>query len=201
MKVENMKIPFVRSRRWRSREILPGWMVAAFILAHVVSAPAQISLLDPSFNPGTGANGVINAIARQADGRVVVAGAFAAFNESPRNRIARLNLDGSLDSSFDPGAGADDDINAVAIQPDGRIVIGGFFTQFNGVSRSGIARLNATGSLDMSFDPGTGVETLISYPQVHAVGLHADGRIVIGGFFSKVHGVSRDGIPQLNTNG
>src|SRR5947207_757174 len=162
--------------------------LAAFVLAHVVVASAPANLLDTSFNPGSGANNPINAVARQSDGRILIAGAFTEFNGVPRNRIARLNPDGSVDTAFDPGAGADDDINAVAIQPDGRIVIGGFFSQFNGVNRSGIVRLNPDGSLDASFDPGTGVEQLVVHPQVHAVGLHGDGRIVIGGFFNNVNG-------------
>jgi len=195
-----MKIEFARNRRLISRELLQGCTVAALILAGGVLAPAQASLLDTSFNPGSGANGFINAIVRQADGRIVIAGAFTEFDGIPRTRIARLNSDGSVDPSFDPGAGADDNVNATAIQPDGRIVIAGYFTQFNGVSRNGIARLNSDGSLDISFDPGTGVSKLSSYPQVNALALHADGRIVIGGFFKDVNGVSRDGIAQLNAD-
>ena len=186
---------YVAPRTIRRRSAL-----TALLLVYVV-ALAQASLLDTSFNPGSGANNPITAVARQADGRIVIAGTFTEFNGIPRNRIARLNPDGSVDAAFNPGAGADDDINAVAIQPDGRIVIGGFFSQFNGVSRSGIARLQTDGSLDTTFDPGTGVETLIVHPQVHAVGLHADGRIVIGGFFKNVNGVPRDGIAQLDAGG
>src|SRR6185436_1440237 len=117
------------------------------------------------------------------------------------NRLARLYPDGSLDPSFNPGTGPDGDINAVAIQPDGRIVVAGYFNRFDGVSRSGIARLNADGSLDTSFDPGTGVGTVSVHPQAHTVALHADGKIVIGGYFRNVNGVARDGIAQLNANG
>ena len=69
------------------------------------------------------------------------------------NRLARLNSDGSLDLGFDPGQGANFAVRAMVVQPDGRILIGGDFTTINGALRSHIARLNANGTLDLSFDP------------------------------------------------
>jgi len=65
-----------------------------------------------------------------------------------RNRIARFNTDGVVDSNFYPGSGASLDVNALAIQTDGKIVIGGSFATVGGVSRSGIARLHVDGSVD-----------------------------------------------------
>jgi uncharacterized delta-60 repeat protein len=171
------------------------------VLLLTQAGTAGAGLLDPSFNPGSGANNPINAMARQPDGRIVVVGSFTEFDGISRNRIARLNADGSLDSDFDPGTGADDNIEAVLIQPDGRIVIAGFFTALNGISRNGIARLNPDGSLDTNFDPGIGVGTLVSHPQVHTVALDADGKIIIGGYFTEVNGVSRNGIARLNADG
>src|SRR5258705_584080 len=178
----------------------PG-IVSALLLAHIPTTGAQSTLLDATFDPGSGANGFISAAASQPDGRIIVAGAFTEFNGISHNHIARLNPDGSLDPSFDPGEGANDLINALAIQPDGAIVIGGFFTQFNGVGRSGIARLNTNGSIDTGFDPGEGVEQLFVYPQVHTIALKGDGKIVIGGFFKNVNGAARDGVAQLNSDG
>lgn len=176
--------------------------VLALLLVRVAIGPAQATLLDTSFDPGPGGSVLITAMARQADGRIIVAEAFPASDSAPRrNHIARLNTDGSSDLTFNPGTGPNDDINAVVIQPDGRIVIAGYFSDFNGVPRNGIARLNADGSLDTTFDPGTGVEKLIVHPQVRAVALHADGKIVIGGYFGNVNGVPRDGIAQLNADG
>jgi uncharacterized delta-60 repeat protein len=172
------------------------------VVAHVVLLSARATLLDATFNPILGTNVLITAIAHQPDGRIVVAEAFLASDSSPRStRIARLHMDGSADASFHPGTGPDDDVNAIVVQPDGRIVIAGYFNFFDGVSRSGIARLNADGSLDPSFDPGTGVEKSYTHPQGHAAALHADGRIVIGGYFKTVNGVPRDGIAQLNADG
>jgi uncharacterized delta-60 repeat protein len=188
---------------WRDNPF-PGAFpfVLALLLLRVATGPAQATLLDTSFDPGPGGTLLITAMARQADGRIIVAEAFPTSDSAPRrNHIARLNTDGSADPSFNPGTGPNDDINAVVVQPDGRIVIAGYFSDFNGVPRNGIARLNADGSVDTTFDPGTGVEKFYVYPQVHTVALHADGRIMIGGFFKNVNGVSRDGIAQLNPNG
>src|ERR1700741_3192713 len=66
-------------------------------------------------------------------------------------------IPGSLDTSFDPGTGADATIHALALQPDGSTLIGGAFTRFNGVPRNHLARLNSDGSLDPTFDPRPGI--------------------------------------------
>lgn len=78
------------------------------------------------------------------------------MNTSSRNRVARLLNDGQIDTTFNPGSGADNYINAIALQPDGRILLGGGFSSYNGLSRNGVARINADGSLDATFNPGAG---------------------------------------------
>lgn len=159
--------------------------------------------LDESFGAGqsgvTGGSGVgVFAVAMQPDGRVVIGGDFTQVNGAPRNNIARLNADGTLDTSFGAGqSGANLSVFAVAVQPDGRIVIGGAFTQVNGVARNRIARLNADGSLDTSFGAGqSGVAD-----QVLALAIQPDGRIVIGGWFTEVNGVTRHHLARLNADG
>jgi uncharacterized delta-60 repeat protein len=103
--------------------------------------------LDQTFNPGpgissgTGAIPYVEGILVQPDGRILIAGWFATFNGTVRNGIARLNADGSLDGSFNPGSGADGVVRAIALQADGKMLIGGDFTTFNGVPRPGVARL------------------------------------------------------------
>jgi hypothetical protein len=64
---------------------------------------------------------------------------------------------GTVDSSFNPGSGVNGGVFALVLQPDGRTLLVGDFTRFNGTNRSQIARLEANGSLDLSFDPGTGM--------------------------------------------
>lgn len=110
-------------------------------------------------------------------------------------------LDGSLDPSFDPLAGANNDVYALAVQPDGRVIIGGAFTTFDVYPRIRIARLHADGSLDTGFDPGTGVYGGTSFPKVLSITVQPDGRILIGGEFTHVNGVARNNIARLNADG
>src|SRR5205814_1814819 len=121
------------------------------------SSAAQPGDLDPSFNPGTGPNDYVQAVAVQSDGKTLIGGQFTSVNGTTRNRIARLNVDGGVDLTFDPGGGANGRVNAILVQPNGRILIGGSFITVDGTTRTNVARLNANGSLDASFDPGTAI--------------------------------------------
>src|SRR6185436_15513840 len=84
-------------------------------------------LLDQTFNPPAN-NGVVFAVAAQPDGKVIIAGSFTNVGGANRGRIARLNVNGTLDVSFNPGTGANGSINAIVLQADGRIIVGGDFT-------------------------------------------------------------------------
>ncbi|MDB6125895.1 MAG: hypothetical protein JWQ71_4888 [Pedosphaera sp.] len=152
----------------------------------------------PPRNQAPGANGTVYAVAVQPDGKTVVAGDFSAYNTVPRNKIARMNLDGSLDTSFlaDPNTGADEFITSMALDSNGKITIGGGFTSFNGTTRYSVARLNPNGSLDTSFNAGLGVEGL-----VWTLALQPDGKVVIGGNFTMVNGTNRNYIARLNVDG
>jgi len=161
-------------------------------------------LLDFSFQPGGGATqGIVRDIAVQPDGRAIVAGTFTSYSGQVRNRIVRIEADGTLDNSFNIGSGAGSSaINAVVLQPDGKVLIGGNFTSYNGTDIKHIARLNSDGSLDTAFDPGTGAgHTMFNIAPVNAIALRPDGRIIIGGQFNLYNGVSRPGIASLNTDG
>ena len=148
--------------------------------------------LDTSFNPGSGANGEVNDLALQPDGKIVIGGNFTQYNGVARERIARANPDGSLDTSFDPGTGANAQVNTITLMSGGRILIGGFFTQVNGASRNRIARLNVNGSLDASFDPGSGFNDIVL-----TTTLQPDGKILIGGVFTQYNGVPRFAAARL----
>jgi hypothetical protein len=80
------------------------------------------------------------------------------FTANGAGGITRLNPDGTLDEDFDPGTGTDEGVGSVAVDPDGRVLIVGDFGAVDGVARNRIARLNADGSLDEDFDPGTGAD-------------------------------------------
>ena len=98
---------------------------------------------------------------------------------------ARAVDPGSVDASFNPVvtyAGAVP--NAIVVQPDGKIIVGGVFNFANGVEHSCIVRLNADGSADTSFNAQTDAE-------VSALALQSDGKILLGGYFGKVNGTAR----------
>ncbi|HON08777.1 MAG TPA: Calx-beta domain-containing protein, partial [Verrucomicrobiota bacterium] len=99
--------------------------------------------IDPTFMPGeSGANESVYSIALQADGKILVVGSFTRFNDVSRNRITRLNPDGTTDLGINFGEGANGFIMALAVQTDRRIVIGGGFTEFDGKPRNALTRLH-----------------------------------------------------------
>lgn len=153
--------------------------------------------LDPGFDPGTGFDGGVEALAIQPDGKIIVGGNFSNFNGISRKSIARLNADGSLDTSFDPGTGFNHQVHAVVIQPDGKIVAGGEFTIYNGTASNYIIRLNADGTPDAGFNTGAG----FNGGTVKDIAIQSDGKIVIGGSFRRYDGIERSGIARLNTDG
>ena len=158
-------------------------------------------VLDTSFDPGTGANDAVSSIALQPDGKVIVGGYFTTVNDTNRSYIARLNANGGLDESFDPGLGADDFVESVALQPDGKALIGGWFTSVNAQTRKRIARLNSDGSVDISFDPGDGIGPDDIFPRVYSVTLQDDGKVLVGGKFTMVNSTNRNRIARLNGDG
>lgn len=161
--------------------------------------------LDTSFDPGTGCTGgvffgYVSVIALQPDGRVLIGGDFSAVNGVPRNFIARLNADGSVDPTFDTGPGFNSVVMALAVRPDGRIIAGGDFLSFNGISRKYIAQLNADGTLDSAFDPGTGFPVPGS-SEVDDLVLQSDGRVLVSGVFNAYNGTPVQNIVRLGSNG
>jgi uncharacterized delta-60 repeat protein len=179
------------------------FLVFVFLLSGAVSAvcaaaptptptPGQ---LDTTFVPAPGTNDAVNVVIPQPDGKVIAAGRFTFANNVARNRIARFNFNGSLDTSFDPGTGADGEITAAVLQPDGRIIVAGRFTSFNGFTHNGICRLNANGSVDQTFGLGSGINTAL------ALALQTDGRIIVGGQFSNVDLTPRFNLARLNNDG
>jgi uncharacterized delta-60 repeat protein len=149
----------------------------------VTSAGAVDSTYDPN------ADGIVLALALHQDGKIVVGGGFSTFQENgkttatTRNRIARLNTDGTVDSQFDPNA--NNAVAALTVQRDGKIVLGGYFTTLQPVgndaaaNRSRLARLNVDGTLDSEFYPNAGGNVL-------TLALEPDGGLLIGGTFQSV---------------
>jgi uncharacterized delta-60 repeat protein len=156
--------------------------------------------IDPEFNPGTGANGTIHAIARQTDGKILVGGEFSSTATGiTRDRIARLHPDGSLDTSFRVPSRPNNTVHAILPLPDGKLLVGGAFTQIDTQARTYIARLHSDGSLDTSF---TGPSFFIDNGwRVECLALQPDGKILVGGAFYQSTGQLRASLRRLNPNG
>jgi uncharacterized delta-60 repeat protein len=224
-------------------------IITLLIVHFSVFIVAQPGTLDNGFNAtSSGADDEVSIISIQSDHKIIIGGRFSNYNGINRSTMARLNVDGSLDAGFDVGTGANADIWNSDIQSDGKIVILGGFSIFNDTFRKIIARLNPNGSLDLNYDPGSIIENysifnmaiqsddkivVSSYPNnsntpqdqfpvsrlnidgsydkgfipaiangyVDAITIQSDGKIVIGGGFNIINGISRNGLARLNTNG
>ena len=182
--------------------ILP-WLTLALLAAPLArsthAAPGDLDPLDARI-----VGEYVLATAAQADGKTIVGGKFTSVLGVPRQNIARLNVDGTLDASFDPQANGT--VLSVAAQPDGTILLGGSFTslQPNGAaaptSRLRLARLNADGALAPGFSPEVD-------STVFDIAVQADGKVLLAGIFNtlKAHGaaapIPRPFIARVNADG
>ena len=171
-------------------------LVNLIILAGWWHCQAQPGALDHSFDPGTGADNEVRAIAIQSDHKVLIGGFFNAYNGINVYHIARLMPNGNLDTSFHTSGGANAELRAIAIQSDGRILIGGNFTIYGGRNLNYIARLEIDGSVDTTFNCPASLDGA-----VRAIAIQTDGKIVIGGAFNTFNGASFSRLARLNSNG
>ena len=151
--------------------------------------------LDATFNPGGGG---VYALAVQADGKILVGGVFSMLAGQVRAGIGRINSDGTLDTTFNPGAGAtiSSGFYTLAVQADGRILVGGNFRYSvptpGGPSVNDLGRLNSDGTFDLTFKPVVG-------GSVQCLALQPDGKAVVGGNFSSLGSQARHSIGRLNS--
>jgi uncharacterized delta-60 repeat protein len=150
--------------------------------------------IDYGFNL-TDPNNTVYKIYAQADGKILIGGDFTQVGTTGRGRIARLNEDGSLDATFNPPGGANSSVFDIDVQPNGQIVLVGFFTALNGSnSNQRVGRLFPNGSLDANFvQAADGI--------LYAVKIQPDGKILIGGVTSVVGSVPHFCLARLHTNG
>ena len=178
----------------KARKTLLLFAVTALIIgsAHFARGQSALDGFDPK------ANGYVWVVVVQPDGKILIGGSFTTVspNGGPavtRNRIARLNPDGSLDTAFNPNVtdtNPNTIINAIAVQADGKVLVGGFFSSIGGQMRNNIARLDATTGLADSFNPN-------SNERVYAITVQADGKILAGGGFTNIGGQARNHIARL----
>ncbi len=180
----------------------------AFCVLAITSAQAQPGSIDLSFDPGLGVQtpGAVEAIAIQPDGKIIAVGGFLTYDGQPSKNIVRINPDGTRDETFDVGSGftaigqdpsgSSGRCQAVAVQPDGKILVGGSFTSYNGTSINRIARLNADGSIDQDFSIGLGFNNAVL-----DIGVRSDASILCGGQFTSFNSVTRSKVARLLPDG
>jgi uncharacterized delta-60 repeat protein len=151
--------------------------------------------LDTNFNSGT--SGIVYSLAVQTDGKIVVG------HQGIISPLVRLNADGTLDTSFNPGVTNYNSsfpipsyVYSLAVQADGKILVGGQFLGLGGQSCTNIGRLNADGTLDYNFNPGA-----LNGQGVYSLAVEADGGILVGGAYTSLGGQSCTNIGRLNADG
>jgi len=138
---------------------------------------------DPGFKNKPGADGDVLAVTLQKDGKILIGGKFAAVDGLARPHVARLNPDGSVDRSFDAGSDLNESIQSIAMQSDGKIIIGGGFDRIQKETCHGVARLNPDGRLDKGFNAGEGAAGY-----VWSVAVQPGGKILAAGTFNAFGG-------------
>ncbi|MGZ4984662.1 MAG: kelch repeat-containing protein [Chthoniobacterales bacterium] len=183
------------------------WAAAILIALLIVHRGHGQSALD-GFDPN--ANGRVRVVVVQPDGKILLGGDFTTLSPNggapvTRNYIARLNANGTLDTAFNPSASsngfATPTVDAIVVQPDGKILVGGSFSAIGGQLRLNIARLDATTGLADSFDPHASNGCCPERDSiVSVIALQADGKILVGGNFFLIGGQTRFNIARLDPN-
>jgi len=182
--------------------------------------------LDASFALDTNPGGYVCNLVSAPGGRIFAVGKFTSLGGLNATNLARMNADGSLDSSFiapsfipGPSGSAFSVPNFVVInvfasgiggslllaQPDGKVVVGGSFTNVAGSAFNYIVRLNSDGSLDTTFNPGSGIGNIaygyLGSGPLLAMTQQPDGKYLVGGVFDSVNGVGHRFLARLNGDG
>jgi uncharacterized delta-60 repeat protein len=159
---------------------------------------------DTTFNIGTGfynrmadAVNVVQTIVVQSDGKILVGGNFERFRSLDQENLIRLNADGTKDTSLDIGSGFSSNVYSITLQPDGKILVGGAFSSYQGVPRKKLIRLNTDGSADNSFDEGLTFEDCFVYCTI----MENDGTIIVGSYSYNYEALIQNNLVRLNTNG
>jgi uncharacterized delta-60 repeat protein len=149
--------------------------------------------LDSAFDPGVGG---VYSLAVQADGKILVGGSFSTLGGRLCSGFGRLNADGTLDfayhTPFDQYI-----VRSLVVQADGKILVGSIFTWLSGAPPYYLCRLNADGTLDSAF-----AHLIPPWEEsIYSIAVQADGKILVGGDFTTLHGQPRNGIGRLNADG
>jgi uncharacterized delta-60 repeat protein len=153
---------------------------------------SSLSFTDASYN-------YVACLVIQPDQKIIVGGTFLKVEGISKSCIVRLNSNGTIDTTFNTGLGANGTVSDAALQLDGKLVIGGNFTTYDGISRNRIARINSNGTIDTTFNPGNGFQNNPTF--IYAVAIQPDNKILVGGTFHIFNGDTINNLIRLNSNG
>jgi uncharacterized delta-60 repeat protein len=178
-------------------------LLLLILIINSFNSNAQDGTIDSSFNTGSGFNNSVYSIVVQPNGKILVGGSFTSYNGIATNKIIRLNTDGSIDSSFviGSGFGLNSNVLEIAIQTDGKILVGGNFASYNGTFAQKFVRLNSDGNIDNSF---LGLGLTMGFDvnsEIWTIKVQPDGKILVGGSFITYNGNSAFKIIRLNIDG
>ena len=153
-------------------------------------------IIDTYFTVTTGFNGEVLKTQIDENNKILVAGDFTEYNGTPVNRIVRLNPDGTIDNTFNVGTGANAKVNTIQLDENNKILIAGDFTEYNGTAINRIARLNPDGTIDPTFNVGTGANH-----EILDIAIESDNRILIGGRFTEFNDVDVQYFVRIEEDG
>ena len=199
IKARSFKVGYIPSDVVSSSYEVPPQILIGGVFSHysdtTISGIALLNLdgsLDSDFTNNVSVENAVMAIANQPNGKIVIAGGFTHYSGTLRNHIARLSIDGTLDSTFDPGQlDTGEGIILIAIQKDGKILIVDETPNYY----FNLLRLNNDGSLDSTFNNG------INLTYINALALQSDGKILVAGGFQSYNGVNIKDLVRLNSDG
>jgi uncharacterized delta-60 repeat protein len=157
--------------------------------------------IDSSFTIGTGFNGAITALGITSNGKIIAAGTFDDYNSNYSKGVARINSDGTFDSTFVTGIGISGarnfyTINAMVVQSDDKVILVGRFNGYDGNTVADIVRINTDGSFDSSFLQGGGFDN-----ETFSLAIQSDNKIIVGGTFNSYDSNTVANIVRLNSDG
>ncbi len=165
-----------------------------------IRRPGNLVPVDPRFMVNAG----VSDMDLQPDGKLLMGGTFTLAGSDngisivhPAGRFARFHPDGRRDHSFNAVPGANGTVDSLCVQPDGKVLVGGHFTNIHDASpaRPNLARLNADGSLDPTFNPPTFNSGILD------LAVQPDGKILVAGPFFRVNGAACQGLCRLRPDG
>ena len=163
-------------------------MVSIAVWLCIAAPTCGQSALD-GFDPNPNALSIY-AIVVQPDGKILIGGSFSMILGVPRNGIARLNANGTLDTAFNANVSGSSYVLSIVLQADGKILLGGSFDSVGGQARYCMARVESTTGAADSFNPNPN-------DQVFSIAVQPDGKILTGGYFTNIgtaaqsHGAAR----------